>query len=116
MLGNKPATSNVAALTADGLVRNAVAGDPDGIGYFGLGWQERSVKKLTLNGIACSAKQVKKLRYPLSRFIFLVLPTNASSPALERFADWVRNSPIAGKITAKAGSVPAFNRTKSKKK
>lgn len=116
VLGNKPAASNVTALTADGLVRNAVAGDPDGIGYFGLAWQDRSVKKLTLNGVACSAKQVKKLRYPLSRFIFLVLPTNSSSPALQRFADWVRNSPIAGKIIAKAGGVPAFNRTKSKKK
>jgi phosphate transport system substrate-binding protein len=116
VLGNKPAASNVTALTGDGLVKNAVAGDPDGIGYFGLAWQDNSVKKLTLNGVACSAKQVKKLRYPLSRFIFFVLPTNGPVPALQRFADWVRTNPTAGKIISKAGGVPAFNRTTTKKK
>ena len=42
VLNNKPAASNVTALTADGLVRNAVAGDPNGIGYFGLAWQGRA--------------------------------------------------------------------------
>ena len=65
--------------------------------------------------MACSAKQVKKLTYPLSRFIFLVLPTNGPSPLAQRFADWVRSSPIAGKVIAKAGGVPAFNRTGKKK-
>jgi len=102
-------------LTADGLVKNAVAGDPDGIGYFGLAWQDRSVKSVALNGIRCSAKQVKKLRYPLSRFIFLVLPTASPNRQVQRFADWVRTSPIAGKIIAKSGGVPTFNRTGKKK-
>jgi phosphate transport system substrate-binding protein len=115
VLGNKPAASNVTPLTGDGLVKNAVAGDPDGIGYFGLAWQDRSVKSLTLNGVACSAKQVKKLRYPLSRFLFFVLPTNGQLPALQRFADWMRTSPIAAKIISKAGGVP-LSSGKSKKK
>jgi phosphate transport system substrate-binding protein len=116
VLNNQPAASNVTALTADGLVKNAVAGDPDGIGYFGLAWQDRSVKSVALNGIRCSAKQVKKLRYPLSRFIFLVLPTASPNHQVQRFADWVRTSPIAGKIIAKSGGVPTFNRTGKKKK
>ena len=30
---------------------------------------------------------------------------------MQQFADWVRTSPIAGKIIAKAGGVPAFNRS-----
>jgi len=115
VLNNQPAASNVTALTADGLVKNAVAGDPDGIGYFGLAWQDRSVKSVALNGIRCSAKQVKKLRYPLSRFIFLVLPTASPNRQVQRFADWVRTSPIAGKIIAKSGGVPTFNRTGKKK-
>jgi phosphate transport system substrate-binding protein len=116
VLNNQPAASNVTALTADGLVKNAVAGDPDGIGYFGLAWQGGNVKSVNLNGVPCSAKNVKKLRYPLSRFIFLVLPTANPNPLIGRFADWVRTSPIAGKVIAKSGGVPAFNRTKKKKK
>jgi phosphate transport system substrate-binding protein len=116
VLNNQPASSNVTALTADGLVKNAVAGDPDGIGYFGLAWQDRSVKSVNLNGVSCSAKNVKKLKYPLSRFIFLVTPTSSPNPLVQRFADWVRTSPIAGKIIAKSGGVPAFNRANTKKK
>jgi phosphate transport system substrate-binding protein len=116
VLNNQPAASNVTALTADGLVKNAVAGDPDGIGYFGLAWQDRSVKSVTLNNVPCNAKNVKKLKYPLSRFIFLVTPTSNPNPLVQRFADWVRTSPIAGKIIAKSGGVPAFNRTTTKKK
>jgi phosphate transport system substrate-binding protein len=116
VLNNQPAASNVTALTADGLVKNAVAGDPNGIGYFGLAWQDRSVKSLTLNNVPCNAKNVKKLTYPLSRFIFLVLPTSGPNPAAQRFADWVRTSPIAGKIIAKSGGVPTFNRTGNTKK
>jgi hypothetical protein len=34
---------------------------------------------VNLNGVPCSAKNVKKLKYPLSRFIFLVLPTNGAT-------------------------------------
>jgi phosphate transport system substrate-binding protein len=115
VLNNQPAASNVTALTADGLVKNAVSGDPDGIGYFGLAWQGGNVKSVNLNGVPCNAKNVKKLKYPLSRFIFLVLPTSGSNAQLQRFADWVRTSPIAGKIIAKSGGVPAFNRTGKKK-
>jgi phosphate transport system substrate-binding protein len=116
VLNNQPAASNVTALTADGLVKNAVAGNPDSIGYIGLAWQDRSVKSLSLNGVACNQANVRTLRYPLSRFIFLVLPTNGANPAAQRFADWVRTSPIAGGVIAKAGGVPAFNKSGGKKK
>jgi phosphate transport system substrate-binding protein len=115
VLNNQPAASNVTALTADGLVKNAVAGDADGIGYFGLAWQGGNVKSLSLNGIPCTAPNVKSLKYPLSRFIFLVLPTNGPNRQVQRFADWVRTSPIAGKVIAKSGGVPAFNRSGKKK-
>jgi phosphate transport system substrate-binding protein len=116
VLNNQAPSSKVNALTADGLVINAVKSDANAIGYAGLAWQGAGVRSLNLNGVPCSAKNVKKLRYPLSRFIFLVLPTNGSNPALQRFADWVRTSPEAGKVIAKSGGVPAFNRTGKKKK
>jgi phosphate transport system substrate-binding protein len=114
VLNNQPQSSKVNALPADGLVRNAVASDPNAIGYIGLAWQGHGVKTLNVNGVPCSPKQVKKLRYPLSRFIFLVYPTSNPNPQVRRFADWVRTSPVAGKVIAKAGGVPAFNRSKKK--
>jgi phosphate transport system substrate-binding protein len=119
VLNNEPPSSNVNALTADGLVQNAVKQDPNAIGYAGLAWQ-KGVKPLKMNGIPCTPSKisVEPLRYPLSRYLFIVLPGDGSQspPALLRFIDWMRLSPLAGEVISKAGGVPAFNKKPKKKK
>jgi phosphate transport system substrate-binding protein len=113
VLNNQPPASNVNALTSDALVKNAVAKDPNAIGYNGLAYtRDKRTKKLKLNGIACAPKQIKKLRYPLSRFLWLVLPSQSPDRDVQKFADWVRTSPEAGRIITKVGGVPAFNKKK----
>ena len=76
VLNNELPASNVNALTADGLVVNAVKQDPNAIGYDGLAWQGKGQKALKVNGVPCEAKKisVEPLKYPLSRYLFLVLP------------------------------------------
>lgn len=110
VLNNQPNSSNVNALTADGLVKNAVKQDPDGIGYFGLAYQDKSVNTLKVNGIPCVPSKIKNLKYPLSRYIYMVVPSSGASPAVLKFADWVRRDATAGKVIARAGGVPAFNK------
>jgi phosphate transport system substrate-binding protein len=114
VLNNEVAASNVNALTADGLVVNAVKQDPSAIGYAGLAWQSKSIKALRVNGVKCEAKNISvtPLKYPLSRYLYLVLPGNGkeSPPALLKFIDWARRSKLAGEVIAKAGGVPAFNK------
>lgn len=104
--------STVTPLAKDGLVANAVKRDPNGIGYVGLSHSKpgSGVKKLTLNHRKCAASDIKSLRYPLSRYIWFVSPLRKPSTAAAKFADWVRTSKAAGKIIAKAGAVPAFNK------
>jgi len=116
VLGNELPSSNVNALTADGLVVNAVKQDPSAIGYDGLAWQGKGQKALKVNGVPCEASKisVEPLKYPLSRYLFLVLPTGVNNPALTKFIDWARRDPVAGEVIAKAGGVPAFNK-KAKK-
>src|ERR1700753_4383984 len=116
VLNNELPASNVNALTADGLVVNAVKQDPNAIGYAGLAWQKKGIKPVKVNGVACESKNisVEPLKYPLSRYIFLVLPTASPSPAVQKFVDWARTSPEAGEIINKAGGVAAFNK-KAKK-
>jgi phosphate transport system substrate-binding protein len=116
VLNNELPSSNVNALTADGLVVNAVKQDPSAIGYDGLAWQGNGQKTLKVNGIPCQANKisVEPLKYPLSRYLFLVLPNSGVSPALQKFIDWARLSPEAGPTILKAGGVPAFNK-KAKK-
>jgi len=114
VLNNEPPASNVNALTADGLVVNAVKQDPNAIGYDGLAWQGKGQKALKVNGIKClpSKISVEPLKYPLSRYIFIVLPTASPNPAVQKFVDWARRDPVAGEVIAKAGGVPAFNKKK----
>jgi phosphate transport system substrate-binding protein len=118
VLNNELPASNVNALTADGLVVNAVKQDPNAIGYDGLAWQGKGQKALKVNGVPCQANKisVEPLKYPLSRYLFLVLPGDGSgiSPALGKFIDWARRDSLAGEVIAKAGGVPAFNK-KAKK-
>jgi phosphate transport system substrate-binding protein len=114
VLNNEPPASNVNALTADGLVVNAVKQDPNAIGYAGLAWQKKGLKTLKVNGIPCEASKisVEPLKYPLSRYIFIVLPTASPSAAVQKFVDWARTSPLAGETINKAGGVAAFNKKK----
>src|SRR5215213_1710986 len=115
VLNNEPPASNVNALTADGLVVNAVKQDTNAIGYAGLAWQgSKKLKPLKVNGVPCQANKisVEPLKYPLSRYLFLVLPGDGStSPkGLLKFVDWMRRSKLAGQTILKAGGVPAFNK------
>lgn len=110
VLNNRPPASNVNALTSDGLVVNAVKHDENAIGYDGLAWQGPGQRKLKVNHKACSPRLIKKLRYPLSRYIWLVVPTHHPNQKVLKFADWARRSHAAGKVIARAGGVPAFNK------
>jgi phosphate transport system substrate-binding protein len=115
VLNNEAPASNVNALTADGLVVNAVKQDPNAIGYAGLAWQgSKKLHALKVNGIPCQANKisVEPLKYPLSRYLFMVLPGDGttSPKGLLKFIDWMRTSKLAGEVITKAGGVPAFNK------
>jgi phosphate transport system substrate-binding protein len=110
VLNNEPPASNVNALTSDGLVVNAVKHDDAAIGYAGLAWQGRGLRKLKVNRKPCSPKYIRRLKYPLSRYIFLVVPTHHPNKKVLKFADWARRSHAAGKVINRAGGVAAFNK------
>jgi phosphate transport system substrate-binding protein len=117
ILNNQPPASNVNALTTDALVKNAILTDDNAIGYNGLPYtKDGKLKKLKLDGVACEPKKIKNLDYPLSRYLWLVLPTSSPSRDVQKFADWVRTSADAGTIITKVGGVPAFNKKPKKKK
>ena len=57
VLNNELPASNVNALTADGLVVNAVKQDPNAIGYDGLAWQGKGQKALKVNGVPAKPRR-----------------------------------------------------------
>ena len=111
VLNGKPPASTVTPLGSDTLIMNQVAADPSNIGYAGLAYQGKSgTKALKVGSVPCKPSYIKALRYPLSRFIWLVLPTSHPNIRVEKFADWARTSHKAGKVIATAGGVPTFNK------
>src|SRR6478735_6237604 len=98
VLNNELPSSNVNALTSDGLVVNAVKQDPAAIGYAGLAWQGKGIDSVSVDGVACKSSKVRSLKYPLSRYIFIVLPTDNPNAQVAKFVDWARKSKKAGKV------------------
>jgi phosphate transport system substrate-binding protein len=111
VLGGKTQASNVNQVASDGLVANAVSKDPNAIGYVGFAHSKGAgLKTLTLNNVPCAPQFVRSQKYPLSRYVWFVTPSDNPDPEAVRFATWARTSRAAGKILTRAGAVPAFNR------
>jgi phosphate transport system substrate-binding protein len=111
VLGGTTQATNVTQLDQDGEVAVAVSRNNGAIGYVGLAnsGPGSGVKRLKLEGQPCQASAIKTLKYPLSRYGWIVLPATKPNKAATKFGDWIRTSYAAGKIIAKAGAVPAFN-------
>jgi phosphate transport system substrate-binding protein len=118
VLGGQTQSSNVTSLDKDGEVAVAVSRNRAGIGYVGLAnsGPGKGVKRLSLNGQPCAPSAIRTLKYPLSRYAWLVLPARRPNRVATQFGDWVRTSYAAGRVIDKAGAVPAFNAKKPPKK
>ena len=110
VLGGATQASNVAQDTSDGLVQIGVGKDPNSIGYVGLSHSGKPVKAIKVNGVACTAANIRKKIYPLYRYDWGVVPTGKTNPQVTKFLTWVRTSAAAGKVINKAGAVAAFNK------
>ena len=95
-------------LTSTGGVIEAVAGNPNAIGYASLSAVEgkAAVKALTVNGVACTEATVLDGSYQIQRPFVLVTKTGETlSPAAQAFFDYA-TSTAANDLIKAAGAVP----------
>ena len=95
-------------LTSTGGVIEAVAGNPNAIGYASLSAVEGkdTIKALTVGGVACTEETVLDGSYAIQRPFVLVTRTGeALSPAAQAFFDFVTSS-AANDLIKSAGAVP----------
>ena len=100
---------------SNGAIVQVVSENRYAIGYIGLGYVNKSIKALTVNGIQASAKTAISKEYPIARDLYMY--TNGQ-PASEvaKFIKFVL-SPAGQKLVAKEGFVPLpVAKEKSKKK
>ena len=91
----------------DNVIVQGVAGNPGGLGYFGLAYYEQNqqrLKALSINGVAPNAETIASGRYPLARPLFIYINAEAlRRPQVQRFAQfYVAN---AGRLAQRVGYV-----------
>lgn len=95
-------------LTSTGGVIEAVAGNPNAIGYASLSAVEgkNTVKAVTVGGVACTGETVLNGSYAIQRPFVLVTKTGENlSPAAQAFFDYATSS-AASQLIKAAGAVP----------
>ena len=95
-------------LTSTGGIIEAVAGNPNAIGYASLSAVEGkdTIKAVTVGGVACTEATVLDGSYAIQRPFVLVTKTDATlSPAAQAFFDYA-TSTAANDLIKAAGAVP----------
>ena len=106
--GTKDACKLDQELTSTGGVIEAVAGNPNAIGYASLSAVEgkNTVKAVTVGGVACTEATVLDGSYAIQRPFVLVTKTGEPlSPAAQAFFDYATSS-AASELIKAAGAVP----------
>ena len=105
--GTKDACKLDQELTSTGGVIEAVAGNPNAIGYASLSAVEgkNTVKAVTVGGVACTEETVLNDSYAIQRPFVLVTKTGETlSPAAQAFFDYATSS-AASELIKAAGAV-----------
>ena len=93
-------------LTSTGAVIEAVAGNPNAIGYASLSALKDTVKAVTVGGVVCSEETVLDGSYAIQRpFVFVTKDGAALSTQAQAFFDFATSS-AAGDLIRAAGAVP----------
>lgn len=93
-------------LTSTGAVIEAVAGNPNAIGYASLAALKDTIKAVAVGGVACSEESVLDGTYAIQRpFVFVTREGEALSEAARAFFDWA-TSADAAELIRSAGAVP----------
>jgi phosphate transport system substrate-binding protein len=89
---------------SSGAIVQAVSKNRYALGYVGLGYLDKSVKALTVNGVQASEKTALSKAYPVSRFLYMV--TNGKPRGeTAKFIDFVLG-PAGQALVKKEGFVP----------
>ena len=93
-------------MTSTGAVIEAVAGNPNAIGYASLSALKDTVKAVTVGGVACTEDTVLDGSYAIQRpFVFVTKDSTALSAQAQAFFDFA-TSAAANDLIRAAGAVP----------
>jgi phosphate transport system substrate-binding protein len=112
VLNNAKVTQKAQMQASSGAVVQAVSKNRYAISYVGIGYLNKSVKALTVNGVPASAKTALSKEYPVARPLYMYTNGQPTSETAN-FIKFVL-SPAGQKLVAKEGFVPITGEVKGK--
>lgn len=102
--GKTRVTARAQVAASSGAMLTAVRGNKNAIGYEGMGYVNKSVKAVAVDGVSASASAARNGKYPLSRYLFMFTAGWPEGEILA-FINYTQ-SPAGQKIVADKGFVP----------
>lgn len=106
-------TPRAQMLASNGAIVTAIAKNRYAIGYLGIGYINKSVKALQVNGVTASVATALSKEYPLSRELYMYTDGDAKGDVAKYLA-FVKSAE-GQKIVVKEGFVPLMDTKKSGK-
>jgi phosphate transport system substrate-binding protein len=92
IFGSVLLTSALKTKTSSQLIKNAVAADPNGIGYVGMSFATGTVRGLSIGGVAPTRTNAVAGKYPFVRQLFLLTTKSGFTGANAEFINWTLGS------------------------
>jgi phosphate transport system substrate-binding protein len=110
VLNNAKVSPRAQMQASSGVVVQAISNNRYAIGYVGIGYLNQSVKALTVNGVAASAKTALSKEYPIARPLYMYTDGQPQG-VVAGFINFVL-SPAGQKLVAREGFVPVAGEAK----
>lgn len=91
-------------MASNGTMVEAVAGNRWALGYIGLGYLNKRLKPLKVNGVAPSLESIQSGAYPLARYLYFVTP-GPPAGEVKKFIDFL-TGPQGREIIKAEGLIP----------
>ena len=100
--GASAAAANV--VNSNGAMKTAIGQDPNAIGYVGIGHLDKSIKGISVDGMAPSQENAASGQYTVTRLLYM--NTKGEPQGITRgFVDYIF-TPAGQEIVSKAGCIP----------
>jgi phosphate transport system substrate-binding protein len=105
VLGERPFDRKAAVLPGTGQVRFVVAQSRGAIGYISVGFVDRTVKAVAVDGVMPTEADIMSKRYPISRLLHFFTKGEPSGLA-KRYIDFVLSPDVQEGVVREAGFLP----------
>ncbi|MDR2615635.1 MAG: substrate-binding domain-containing protein [Oscillospiraceae bacterium] len=107
LLEKNPVVGTATPFSSSALIKQAVAGSVNAVGFDSIGFVDDTVKAVSLDGSAPGEQTVKSGEYPLSRSLYVI--TKGRAAGLDaRLIDYLRTADVQNDIVKKEGYISIY--------